>query len=124
MVSRAESILHLTPAVFKNAFIRNHYSISRHQILCVNGFFYVPEVDVATTPTGIVKQARRLVKRYGVYSLDTEAAPVIVEFLSKVGNVCQCLSMFVTDHDCRRVLVRHFNLKRKTIFFLCAFNLI
>ena len=84
MVSRAKSILHLIPAVFKKVFIRNNHSISRHQILCANGLFYVPEVDIATTSTGVMKQARRLIKRYGIYSIDTEAPPVIVELISKV----------------------------------------
>lgn len=88
MVSRAQSTLHLIPAVFKNAFIRNNRSFSRHQILCANGLFYVPEVDVAMTSTGVMKQARRLIKHYGVYSIDTEAPPVIVELINKVRIIC------------------------------------
>ena len=84
MISRADSILHLLPAKTKRVFIQNHFSVSRHQILCANGILYLPEVVIDTTDVGVTKQARRIIKQYGRYVIDPTASPVAVSLMLKV----------------------------------------
>lgn len=84
MTSRGDSILHLLPAKTRSVLIRNHFSISRHRILCANGIFYYPDVVINTTDVGVTKQARRVLKQYGGYVIDPTSPPVAVSLMWKV----------------------------------------
>ena len=44
---------------------------------------YFPEVTIVHDETGSITQARRLCKRYGLYSLDTTHHPVAIQLLLK-----------------------------------------
>lgn len=48
-----------------------------------NGLVYFPEVTIVHDETGSITQARRLCKRYGLYSLDTTHHPVAIQLLLK-----------------------------------------
>ena len=49
-----------------------------------NGLVYFPEVTITHDETGMIMQARRLRRRYGIYSLDPSYKPVAIQLLLKV----------------------------------------
>ena len=112
MISRGDSILHLLPAKTRHVYIRNHFSISRHQILCANGIFYLPDVVIDTTRVGVTKQARRVIKQYGRYVIDPTTSPVAVSLMWKV-----ILIIFSN-----LLLVKLCDLTTRITNVLCVFN--
>lgn len=62
------------------------FSIVRRSVIIGNGVVYYPEVTIIHDETGMIMQARRLSRQYGLYKFDLSQPPVAIQLLLKVVN--------------------------------------
>lgn len=66
--------------------MKYRFSIVRRSVIIGNGLVYYPEVTITHDETGMIMQARRLSRQYGLYKLDLSQPPVAIQLLLKVVN--------------------------------------